>query len=123
MFSSPSVHRNQRKNLKARRDNRSDHKRGKGKQKESQNKKLIQTDSEADRNRAAQAKVWEYIKIYHDSQYAMKLRSLLDSFRWEDDMEWEKGGTISDALPLQYRVLKATRLVLVDEKGEALLLA
>ncbi|KAF8516055.1 hypothetical protein JB92DRAFT_2912213 [Gautieria morchelliformis] len=122
MFSSPSVQKNQSKNLNARWDNRSDHKRGKGKNKQIQNKKLIQTDS-ADSNETAQVMVWEYIKIYHDAQYAMKLRSLLDSFRWEDDIGWEKGRIISDALPRQYRVLKATRLVLVDETGEAILLA
>ncbi|KAF8487765.1 hypothetical protein JB92DRAFT_3101245 [Gautieria morchelliformis] len=92
-----------------------------------QNKKFIQTDSEADRNETAQMMVLEYIKIYHDAPYAMKLRSLLDSFRWEDDIVWEKGRIISDALPLQYRVLKATRPVLddttctsVDETGEAI---
>lgn len=68
-------------------------------------------------------KVWEYIKIYHDSQYAMKLRSLLDSFRWEDDTDEIRWTTAGDALPLQRRILKAIQLVLVDETGDAILLA
>ena len=71
----------------------------------------------------ATAKVWEYIKIYHDSQYAMKLRSLLDSFRWEDDTDEVRWTNAGDALPLQRRILKAIRLVLVDETGDAILLA
>lgn len=51
----------------------------------------------------------------------MKLRSVLDSFRLEFDMDGNRGNTISD--PLRYRVLQAARLVLVDETGEAILLA
>lgn len=94
---------------------------GKGRRTEKQ--KTTLTSKEA-YNEATGGLVWEYIKIYHDSQYAMKLRSLLDSFRLEDDSNGDKGKSIGDTTPpIRYRVLKATRLVLVDETGEAILLA
>lgn len=63
---------------------------------------------------------WEYIKIYHDAQYAMKLRSLLDSFRWEADDG--RGKTVYDE-SRRNRILMGARLVLVDENGAGVVLA
>ena len=119
------VHLEQKRNAKRRNEfgEGDSHKRKKGKQKQRNNNR--ECPIEEDGNETADAMAWEYIKIYHDSQYAMKLRSLLDSFRWEDDTNEAIGKTIvaGDAKPFQYRVLKATRLVLVDETGDAILLA
>ncbi|KAF8574036.1 hypothetical protein K439DRAFT_1665589 [Ramaria rubella] len=81
-----------------------------------QTKKYNSGEEERDEAEAT----WEYIKIYHDSQYAMKLRSLLDCFRWEDSERERPAGKKPS---LHYRVLKATRLVLVDETGDAVLVA
>ncbi|KAF8523738.1 hypothetical protein BU17DRAFT_85596 [Hysterangium stoloniferum] len=67
---------------------------------------------------SAQQSTWEYIKIYHDSRYALKLRSVLDSFRWEDQFDDHRRHQIQ-----RHRVLKGSTLILVDEKGNPILLA
>lgn len=59
----------------------------------------------------------EYIKIYHDAKYAMKLRSSLDSFRWNDPSFLHAGITSF------YRIFKGKQLVLVDETCKPILLA
>ncbi|KIJ24280.1 hypothetical protein M422DRAFT_56458 [Sphaerobolus stellatus SS14] len=77
-----------------------------------------------DANKSSTQSFWEYIKIYHEVKYAMRLRSLLDSFRWEEvgvHQQNNTGGTEQNKW--RYRVLKDAILVLVDEKGEPLLLS
>lgn len=59
------------------------------------------------------SRLLEYIKIYHDVQYAMKIRSVLNSFRCNDPSVLT--GTI--------RIFKGKKLLLVDETCQPILLA
>lgn len=59
------------------------------------------------------SRLLEYIKIYHDVKYAMKIRSVLDSFRCNDPSLLT--GTV--------RIFKGKKLLLVDETCQPVLLA
>jgi hypothetical protein len=77
--------------------------------------KLTQKDDEL-------SPTWEYIKIYHDAQYSLQIRSLLDCFRW-DDISISQTTPSNAKKSRDYRVLKGAKLLLLDNMGESLLVS
>ncbi|GJJ14731.1 hypothetical protein Clacol_008998 [Clathrus columnatus] len=59
----------------------------------------------------------EYIKIYHDTRYALKFRTVLDCFRWTN-RTFQRSPA-----PALERIFKGKKLVLVDETCQPILLA
>jgi hypothetical protein len=75
-------------------------------------------------------RILDHIKIYHDVRYAMYIRNVLDAWSFDGGITslQNKGSVIgmvgSDSAEMvKIRVLKGSRLVLVDEKSKGVLVS